>query len=688
MLLSVLATGTIAYYDLKASKGKDELDMVRELARSRSVIEESVNRYFTLVNALEAFVLADKGLYKLGDSATDDFDQRFQRFAFALEQENASIISLQLAPKGIVTYVSKLEKNAKAVGHDLLKNDDRREQVIKTITNKTTVVAGPLKLIQGGNAIIARKAIFTEAGSFRAQEIFDRNRAPEGATWPSEIPNDFWGFATMLIDTDLLFEEFGLDRLPKNFEFALRGRHGLGEKGEVFWGEASVFTEPNYTTKISLPGGSWVMGIARQSQGYPLRVFIIILTGLTLSGFGIHSLYARQKKLDAESEAKTHGRFLATMSHEIRTPMNGIIGVAEVMRNSELTTTQKGQLDKILNSGKVLLRLVNDILDFSKIDAGSFVLEKQPFNPKKVLLSAHHAVEVQAQEKGVSIALMIDPNFPEATEGDEIRLQQVLVNLLSNAVKFTEQGSVKVKARLAKDGSNQYLRFEVKDSGIGMSENELARIFSPFTQADQSITRKFGGTGLGLVICDKIVTLMQGNISVTSKKGRGSKFVVRIPYIPVNEKVAEQLLEPPKSEAISAEEFSTQATKTDLKILVVDDQLINIEVAAMILEQLGYECARASSGHEAINLIKHGRFDIVYMDRQMPEMDGLEATSAIRKITKSDTYPWIVALTASAQQEEKAEYLAAGANDFVSKPVNIESFTKSIQKYLDQAVEQ
>lgn len=676
VLVSILATGVITYSDYKASKGKEHVDMLRELSRSRSIIEESVHRYFTLIKALEAFVHANKDLYTQGGEGRAEFSQRFYHFSEALEKNSASVISLQLAPMGVVTYVTKMEKNAKAIGHDLLKDDNRRDQVIRTIINKTTVVAGPLTLIQGGNAIIARKAIFTEPGTYKPEDVFSNNRASIDATWPSKIPNDFWGFATMLIDTDRLFKEFGLHELPSEYRFALRGKHGLGDNGDIFWGDENIFMHDNYTTEIILPGGSWVMAIKKAAPPIPFRGIFIILTGLLITAFGIYGFYSRQKKIEAEAEAKTHNRFLATMSHEIRTPMNGIIGVAEVMRNTDLTPNQESQLDKILNSSKLLLRLVNDILDFSKIDTGNLTLENKPYNPKKVLLSAEHAIEAEADSKGITIENHIAPDFPEAVEGDEVRLQQVLVNLLSNAVKFTENGSIKITASLIERHNANYLRFRIQDSGIGMSEDDLKRIFNPFTQADQSITRKFGGTGLGLVICDKIVSLMNGKITVQSKQGVGSSFQVSIPYHESSHSIEE------KSQPQHTSQATDAKTRHDLNILVVDDQVVNIEVAAMILQQLGYNCQKASSGQEALDLAQRESFDIIYMDRQMPEMDGLETMNAIRKITNSATHPWVVALTASAREDEKEEYLAAGANDFMSKPVDIESFKTSIQKYV------
>ena len=225
--------------------------------------------------------------------------------------------------------------------------------------------------------------------------MYAKQRAPRDADWPNLIPDNFWGFATMLIDVERLFSEFELSELPTQYGFALRGRHGLGEKGDIFWGDSSVFNDPDYTSEITLPGGSWIMAIKSQESPYVARIALIVSIGSVIALFGIYGLYSRNKKLEAEAEAKAHGRFLAAMSHEIRTPMNGIIGVAEVLQNTELSPVQQNHLDKILSSGKLRLRIVNDILDFSKIDAGGLTLENKVFSMKRVTRSALNSVAAQ-----------------------------------------------------------------------------------------------------------------------------------------------------------------------------------------------------------------------------------------------------------------------------------------------------
>lgn len=677
--------------------------MLRELLRAKSHVEERVNRYFTLVEALEALVHSEIDPSQSFALAPRLFEKKFQNFVATLESQNPSVISLQLAPGGIVSYVSQLETNSAAIGHDLLRDDNRRKQVIRTIIDKTTVVAGPVNLMQGGNALIARKAIFTNTMSFDSEEAYLTGRAERSENWPKKISKNFWGFATMLVDSDKLFEEFKFDQLPKAYQFALRGRHGLGDQGEIFWGDNSVFDDPDLTTDIRLPGGSWVMGIHQEGAGNLLTTAVVAAVGGAIFILGCYVILARRAQLQAEAEAKTHDRFLAAMSHEIRTPMNGIIGVAELLERTELSAEQRNKLDMIKVSSKTLLRLVNDVLDFSKIDSDAMLLELAPLNVEMLARSSCQVVEQEAHAKGLTLECVISDNTPKQITGDAVRLQQILTNLLSNSVKFTKSGYVHLSIDCIDEGSEKKLEFEVKDSGIGMDKQGLERIFKPFQQAEQGMTKRFEGTGLGLVISDRLVQQMGGTIKVKSMLGEGSIFKVTVPFSPVLiadennfgadeegpeaspdnvviETSPDNVLNKSSPETVPIKEAPWRHDSKPI-VLVVDDALINIEVATMILEAVGCHVERAMSGQEAIDAVKAKSYDIIYMDRQMPEMDGLEATQKIRELTGSDTYPWIVALTASAQEDQKEEYLQAGANDFLSKPIDVDSVSRSVEQY-------
>lgn len=692
MTLGLISSLLLAQMDYQAKVKRDDASMELELARTHDTIEEVMIRYYTHVEALEAFVHAQEDLYSHTidqDKAPNknpnaEFKRRFDVFAKSLESNTPGIGSLQLAPQGIITFISQEEANAKAIGHDMLQDPERRKQLLKTIINDTPLLVGPLNLVQGGNAILARKAIYTHDEAFDSEAVYASGRATF-APWPNQIPSNFWGFASLLIHVDTLYKELGLMDLPKHYQFAIKGRHALGAQGEVFWGDPEVFNQPRFTSTIVLPGGSWLIGIKSSLPTLYLRPGFIVLMGLLVGALIGYVLVARQEKLKARAEARAQSRFLSVMSHEIRTPMNGIIGMSELLQHSELNNKQQNQVDNIVASSKMLLRLVNDILDFSRIDSKSLQLEHNPYSVKTVVNEVVGSFEHIANNNNIEIVTVINDSVPRYMMGDVHRLQQILTNLLSNAVKFTHRGSILVVATLVPGQPDHKLSLLVRDTGIGMSEADVKKLFQPFPHIDQLATPD-GGTGLGLVICRNLALLMGGDISVRSEPQQGSEFEVLIPCEATLQPVEEETHQDKpqiNGKLLNIDDFKNE--HKNLKILVVDDNPMNIVVAEMILEELGYDIDKAGSGLGAIEAVQNKNYDIIYMDRHMPEMDGLEATRRIRELSRSDTYPWIVAFTASTQKSEKDEYLQAGANDFLSKPIETAYMDKTIRTYLGQA---
>ncbi len=366
----------------------------------------------------------------------------------------------------------------------------------------------------------------------------------------------------------------------------------------------------------------------------------------------------------ARAEAATVAKsdFLATMSHEIRTPLNGIIGLADVLALSPLDAEQAGHVELLIKSGQSLLALINDILDFSKIEAGHLLLEDREFDPKAELLHVAEMFRPLATDKGINLSVRIG-DLPELVEGDSLRIRQVVSNLLSNAIKFTPSGEVVLEARshpLEAEGAGWRLDVSVKDSGIGISANAIGHIFEPFSQADSSTTRRFGGTGLGLAICKKLVTAMGGGISVES--GAGSTFRFHVHLKP--------LMRGGGSSPADGLSCASSAIP-DLKILVVEDNPVNQTVTLALLKKLGQKAELVSSGAAAVERVRGGVFDLVFMDMQMPGMDGIEATEAIRALPLAHQ-PRIIALTANAFESDRARCLEAGMDGFLSKPFRLE----------------
>ncbi len=422
-----------------------------------------------------------------------------------------------------------------------------------------------------------------------------------------------------------------------------------------------------------------------ENENFSRKVLVSTLGSLlimTLAGLTIYFLGIRAARFKADASNRAKSEFLANMSHEIRTPMNAVIGLAELALDSKDNKVRQDYLEQILDSSKSLLEILNDILDISKIEAGEMAIVNDVFDLDELLHGLQRMFSLRTQEKNLIFTIVRPASLPGRLIGDQKRLRQVLVNLLGNAIKFTDHGAVQLEIRnVASQNSKIQVHFDIKDSGIGMTEEQLKNLFQAFVQADSSISRRFGGTGLGLSISRQLAKLMGGEIQVQSELGLGSTFSLRLTLeVPSADQVVElkerQLIV--GSEALKADNIEILRGQ---RMLLVEDNRVNQLVASQLLKKNGIVVDIANNGQEAIDLIQATQYSLVLMDIQMPVLDGLEATRRIRSDARFKFLP-IIAMSAGVTLEEQDQCAAAGMTAFLSKPIDSKLLTQKLIEIL------
>ncbi|HEY9834406.1 MAG TPA: SpoIIE family protein phosphatase [Stenomitos sp.] len=697
---SILAlTWVINHSEQDRFQQRNRADVLNQLSAVRARLEGKLNQRLFLSRGLVAYV----------STINPDIDrEKFDNLSKVIVSKQTGIRGVALYKNTVVTYMYPLAGWEKAIGFDPMTIPAEREAIKRAIRTKQSIFAGPINLVPTGVGFVSRTPIFL---------------TPPNAVAES---GRFWGMVGIIIDRDILFKEAGLLDAHAHLQYAIRGKDGLGETGEVFFGDAKIFQQQPETSEVTLPNGSWQIA-AVPIRGWPKSapisrwiwlgggllaflagglVFILVSAPAQLRKVVQRATTALRESEEALLQAnadlqrldKLKDEFLANTSHELRTPLNGIIGIAESLMDGvtgSLPQETHFNLSLIVSSGRRLATLVNDILDFSKLKHETIELQLKPVEMRSLAEVVLTLCRPLIGSKNLQLINRISPELPPVS-ADENRVQQILHNLVGNAVKFTDSGTVEISAELSgAENSHSQVAITISDTGIGIPEDKFEHIFESFEQADGTTARQYGGTGLGLAITKTLVELHGGKIDVESTVGVGSRFTFTLP---VSEELNTQSQETLKvgqlrierSSELSIPSYSesqnlqpTTSDRSRFHILIVDDEPVNRQVFANYLSLQNYSISQASNGLEALELLENGfKPDLILLDVMMPRLTGYEVTQKIRETWQANELP-ILLLSAKNQVSDLVVGLDVGANDYLTKPISKDELLARLKTHLN-----
>ena len=659
--LTALIVGVFLLHNLE----KDEKTTGKYMAQiTEKRVRARLDQYSMLSALLGNYISAGENL---GENT-------FSELAEKIPNEDGVIKAFELAPEGIVTDIYPKQGNEGAFGLDMLQEHERKKDAILARDSGKYTLGGPYQLKQGGT------------GALLFNPVYQDNNSEQ---------DEFWGFVILVIDWDRFIGEINLDYLS-DADFCYRiWTYDRGSSDKIILAESQDNMSDNIlTVECAVPNNTWYFDII-PSEGWSPRSYWImcivisyVFSLLIATVFYlISSKKHRERQYEAElekaaeqaknaNEAKT--RFLFNMSHDIRTPMNAIVGFSGLLeKNLQNERKAKEYLEKIQSSSNLLLRIINQVLEMARIESGTAVLQLKAEDMDALFHRVNTVFEEDVRKKNLQYHAVLDVRHHYVV-CDQTKLQEIMLNIISNAIKYTPEGHsiyVEVHEAVSENPSKIRYIFSCEDTGIGMSEEYLPHIYEEFSREHSTTENKVPGTGLGLPIIKSMIELMGGSIQVESRQGIGTKFTIDLSFdIALKEEVygSEDTIE---SSAIH--------TIKGKRILLVEDNELNAEIAKTVLEDVGALITRAENGQQALELFKEkpaGTFDVILMDLMMPVMDGYTATRKIRELERSDakTVP-IIAMTANAFQEDAEKCIAVGMNAHLAKPLDIEKMKKTIK---------